>query len=57
MALKMTSGTITTFDLFGRIRKFLGFSCTKITMLAVKGREAELGGMDYVIFVDSGRTS
>jgi hypothetical protein len=26
-------------------------------MLAVKGREAELGGMDYVIFVDSGRTS
>ena len=52
MASKMTSGTITTFDLFGRIRKFLGFSRTKISMPAVKDREVELAGLDYVIFVE-----
>jgi hypothetical protein len=51
-ALKMTSGTVTIFYLFGRIIKVLGFIHDKTIMPAVKMRGAELAGIDCVLFVE-----
>lgn len=44
MALKMTSGTVTIFDLVGRIRKVLGFNHDETTMPAVEGGVQSLQG-------------